>query len=550
MTLETATLDAAILNAVIPNTMIPATAVLGSADLLKEYLLPLLLTIPAVGALLVGLMPGRNTKPLWTIALLASVVEAVLCVLAFCQFDSGNPNSQWTYLKPWFTLPLAAGAGIPVKFHLGVDGLSILMVALSGLLGPVILLSARGHIHEREREFLVWAQIMQAGMLGVFLALDLVLFYVFWEVSLIPLYFLIGIWGGPRRIYATVKFFLYTLGGSLLMLVALLYLAYTQRTVDVQTLSTREMALQPQLLAFGAFALAFAIKVPMFPFHTWLPDAHVEAPTSGSIVLAGVLLKMGTYGFLRLGVGMFPEAAVTCAPWLAGLAAAGVVYGSFLAFAQNDIKKLVACSSVAHMGTVMVGIFALNGAGIRGGLLQMVNHGLSTGLLFLLVGVVYERRHVREISEFGGIARTVPMFTMVLLVATFSSIGLPGLNGFPGELLCLKGAFDFHTAIGAVAALGTVLGAVYMLSMARRVLYGPVTRKENHGITDLVAREWVAIALLMVPIVWIGVQPARFLEPTEKSVDLLVTRLERAKKSVAAAQTHDGTRVAALEVPR
>lgn len=550
MTLNTGIFDAAILNAVMPNTMIPATVALGSADLLKEYLLPLLLTVPAVGALLVGLMPGRNTKPLWTIALLASVVEAVLCIFAFCQFDSGNPNSQWTYLKPWFTLPLAAGAGIPVKFHLGVDGLSILMVALSGLLGPVILLSARGHIHEREKEFLIWAQVMQAGMLGVFLALDLVLFYVFWEVSLIPLYFLIGIWGGPRRIYATVKFFLYTLGGSLLMLVALLYLAYTQRTVDVQTLSTRELALQPQLLAFGAFALAFAIKVPMFPFHTWLPDAHVEAPTSGSIVLAGVLLKMGTYGFLRLGVGMFPEAAVTCAPWLAGLAAAGVVYGSFLAFAQNDIKKLVACSSVAHMGTVMVGIFALNGAGIRGGLLQMVNHGLSTGLLFLLVGVVYERRHVREISEFGGIARTVPMFTMVLLVATFSSIGLPGLNGFPGELLCLKGAFDFHTAIGAVAALGTVLGAVYMLSMARRVLYGPVTRRDNHGLTDLVGREWIAITLLIIPIVWIGVQPARFLEPTEKSVDLLVTRLERAKKSVAAAQTQDGARVATLEVPR
>lgn len=550
MTLNTGIFDAAILNAVMPNTMIPATVALGSADLLKEYLLPLLLTVPAVGALLVGLMPGRNTKPLWTIALLASVVEAVLCIFAFCQFDSGNPNSQWTYLKPWFTLPLAAGAGIPVKFHLGVDGLSILMVALSGLLGPVILLSARGHIHEREKEFLIWAQVMQAGMLGVFLALDLVLFYVFWEVSLIPLYFLIGIWGGPRRIYATVKFFLYTLGGSLLMLVALLYLAYTQRTVDVQTLSTRELALQPQLLAFGAFALAFAIKVPMFPFHTWLPDAHVEAPTSGSIVLAGVLLKMGTYGFLRLGVGMFPEAAVTCAPWLAGLAAAGVVYGSFLAFAQNDIKKLVACSSVAHMGTVMVGIFALNGAGIRGGLLQMVNHGLSTGLLFLLVGVVYERRHVREISEFGGIARTVPMFTMVLLVATFSSIGLPGLNGFPGELLCLKGAFDFHTAIGAVAALGTVLGAVYMLSMARRVLYGPVTRRDNHGLTDLVGREWIAITLLIIPIVWIGVQPARFLEPTEKSVDLLVTRLERAKKSVAAAQAQDGARVATLEVPR
>ncbi len=496
---------------------------------MNEFLLPLIVALPAAGALLIAVLPVRDARPLHALALAFAVAEAVLCVLAFTRFDGADAGLQWVVDRPWFSLPAAAGTSIPVRLSLGIDGISLTMVTLAGLLLPVVLLSARGHIHHREREFLAWMLLMQTAMQGVFLALDLVLFYVFWEVSLVPLYFVIGIWGGPRRIYATVKFFLYTFGGSVVMLVALLYVAYSTGTVDVRDLLERDLPVRTQLYAFGAFALAFAIKVPMLPFHTWLPDAHVEAPTAGSIVLAGVLLKLGTYGFLRLGVGMFPAAAVSAAPWIAGVAAAGVIYGSFLAYAQSDLKKLVAYSSVAHMGTVMVGLFALNGAGIRGGLLQMVNHGLSTGLLFFLVGVVYERRHVREIAEFGGLARVIPGFAVLLTLATFASIGLPGLNGFPGEFLCLKGAFDANVAVGALAATGVVLGAIYMLSMVRRVLSGPITRPENRAIADLSGREWLAAAVLVVPIVWIGVEPARFVDPMSPSVDRLVARIERGR---------------------
>jgi NADH-quinone oxidoreductase subunit M len=374
---------------------------------------------------------------------------------------------------------------------------------------------------------------MIAGIQGVFLARDLLLFYVFWELSLVPLYFVIGIWGGPRRIYATVKFFLYTFAASLVMLVALLYLAYTTGTLDIQTLGTKSLPLQTQIWCFLAFGLAFAVKVPLLPFHTWLPDAHVEAPTAGSIVLAGVLLKLGTYGFLQLGIGVFPEAALAVSPCLAAIGAAGVVYGSLLAYGQRDMKKLIAYSSVAHMGTIAVGMFALNGPGLRGALLQMVNHGLSSGLLFLLVGVLYERRHVREIQEYGGIARVVPLFSIALTIAAFSSIGLPGLNGFPGEFLCLWGAWDANKIVGAAATLGTVLGAVYMLSMLRRVLLGSLTRRENQSLAELNGRELVAIGLLMIPIFWIGIQPSFFLKPTEATVNDLVGRVERSRKRVA-----------------
>jgi NADH-quinone oxidoreductase subunit M len=503
---------------------------------LDANLAPLLLLTPLVGALAVLVLPSREKRVLFRVAILTACLEAALSFYAFAAFDRSVPYAQFVFVRDWFELPGAA-TSIPVRAHLGIDGLSILLVALTGLLGPVVLLSARGHVLEREREFLTWSLVMLAGIQGVFLSRDLILFYVFWEVSLIPLYFVIGIWGGPRRVYATVKFFLYTLAGSLVLLVALLYLAYTTGTVDLQALSGKDLPLETQLWCFAAFALAFAVKVPMLPFHTWLPDAHVEAPTAGSIVLAGVLLKLGTYGFLQLGIGLFPAAAVKLSPWLAWLGAAGVVYGSLLAYGQRDLKKLIAYSSVAHMGTIAVGLFALNAAGLRGSLLQMVNHGLSSGLLFLLVGVLYERRHVREIQEYGGIASIVPLFAVALTVASLSSIGLPGLNGFPGEFLCLKGAFDFDPALGAVAALGTILGAVYMLSMLRRVLYGPLTRAENKGLTDLGGREIAAVALLCVPIVWIGVKPSTFIGPTEASIDHLTARIESGRKLLAAAES-------------
>jgi NADH-quinone oxidoreductase subunit M len=499
----------------------------------NEWISPLLVATPLAGAFAAAVAPTRNRRILFSLAVVFCVIEAVISLGAFAAFDGTNPNEQFSWSHPWFRLPGAAGAAIPVSLHLGIDGISILLIALSGLLAPIVILSAFGHIEKREKEFLVWSLVMLAGMQGVFLARDLVLFYIFWEVSLIPLYFIIGVWGGPRRLYATIKFFLYTLAASVVMLVALLYLAYTFGTSDIHELSTRDTSLREQWLCFGAFALAFAVKVPVFPFHTWLPDAHVEAPTAGSIVLAGVLLKMGTYGFLRLGVGMFPAAAIQAAPWIAALGAIGIVYGSLLAFGQRDLKKLVACSSVAHMGTILVGLFALNGAGIRGSLLQMINHGLSTGMLFFLIGAVYERRHVREIAEYGGIARLVPAFGVLLTVATFSSIGLPGLNGFPGEFLCLKGAFDFNPWIGALSALGTVLGAIYMLSMLRRVIYGPVTRAENQKMADVNGREWVISILFLIPMVWIGVQPGRFIQPTEATVDHFIQQIEKGRKLLA-----------------
>lgn len=501
-----------------------------------DWILPLIVGVPALGAVALAAVPGGKRGTLFSLTLIFCAVEAILGIYAFVKFDGTNPNEQFTFLRPWFSLPAGGGTHIPVAFHLGIDGLSLLLVTLSGILAPVIVLSAVGHIEKREREFLVWTMVMIAGMQGVFLARDLVLFYVFWEVSLIPLYFIIGIWGGPRRIYATVKFFLYTLAGSVLMLIALLYLAYHFGTVNIQELSTKDLAPRAQLYCFAAFALAFAIKVPMFPFHTWLPDAHVEAPTAGSIVLAGVLLKMGTYGFLRLGIGVFPAAAVQCAPYIAALGAVGIVYGSLLAYGQRDIKKLIACSSVAHMGTILVGLFALNAAGLRGSVIQMINHGLSTGLLFFLIGAIYERRHVREISEFGGLAQVIPAFTVILTIATFSSIGLPGLNGYPGELLCLKGAFDANIALGAVAATGTVLGAIYMLSMLRRVSFGPITRGENHKLTDLNGREWLAASMLLIPIVWIGVQPSLFIKPTEATIDHLALQIEKGRRSLALAE--------------
>lgn len=513
-------------------------------NLIDTLLSPALVAVPFLGAALVLAWPGRDRSALFRIAIAFACLEAALSIRAFTAFDRTLPYAQFTFVREWFTLP-AGAISIPVRLHFGIDGVSVLLIALTGLLGPVALLSARGHVHDREREFLAWTLVLFAGIQGVFLARDLLLFYVFWEVSLIPLYFVIGIWGGPRRVYATVKFFLYTLLGSLVLLVALLYLAYTTGTVDLQVLAGRNLPLATQTWCFLAFALAFAVKVPMLPFHTWLPDAHVEAPTAGSIVLAGVLLKLGTYGFLQIGLGLFPAAAVRFAPWLAGLGAVAVVYGSLLAYGQRDLKKLVAYSSVAHMGTIAVGLFALNGAGLRGSLLQMVNHGLSSALLFFLVGVLYERRHVREIEEFGGLARVTPLFAIALTIATLSSIGLPGLNGFPGEFLCLKGAFDADPWLGAAAALGTILGAVYMLSMVRRVLYGPLTRRENQNLTDLDGREVLAVALLCVPIVWIGVKPSLFVAPAEATLDHIAARVERGRALLAAAPA-DGNAVAAL----
>jgi NADH-quinone oxidoreductase subunit M len=489
-------------------------------------LLPILVLLPLAGAVLVGLTPKGAVGAQRALALLATLGTAVLGLWLCFDFDGTSAAASRLYDVPWFTLPGASG-GVPIHVRLGLDGLSVLMVGLTALLGPVVVLSTHGHIEKRVKEFFVWLLVMQAAMLGVFLALDLILFYVFWEASLVPLYFIVGIWGGERRLYATIKFFLYTVAGSLVMMIAVIALVWRLGTADLGQLAeiAPALPLSVQGWMFAAFALAFAIKVPLFPFHTWLPDAHTEAPTSGSVVLAGVLLKMGTYGLVRFCIGLFPAATVVAAPWMMGLGAFGIVYGALLAMAQTDVKRLV-----------VLGLFALTEAGLRGSMLQMVNHGLSTGLLFLLVGMIYERRHTRALDAFGGIAAVMPVFALLFVVAVLSSAGLPGLNGFAGEYLILLGAFQANPWFSAVSVLGVILGAVYLLIATRKLLFGPLTRKENKELADMNGRELVLALPVLALIVWIGVAPNPFLARTKGSVDALLGRVATARASLEAGQ--------------
>ncbi|MBI5431699.1 MAG: NADH-quinone oxidoreductase subunit M [Planctomycetes bacterium] len=496
--------------------------------------LTLITFLPLLGALLVLLTPASQEKALRAIALVTTLVVAVLGVRLYLQFDGTSAALQCAVDKPWFVLP---GSAIAIRYKLGVDGLSILMVVLTAVLMPTVILSTWGHIHKRVKEFMVWMLVMQTGMLGVFLATDLVLFYFFWEVSLIPLYFMVGIWGGERRLYATIKFFLYTLAGSLVMLVAVIALIYHFRTADIEALCAQagSLELTKQLWLFAGFALAFSIKVPLLPFHTWLADAHTEAPTSGSVVLAGVLLKMGTYGLLRFGVDMFPAASLELAPLFMALGAVGIVYGAFLAMAQTDVKRLVACSSVSHLGYVVLGMFALTRAGLSGSILQMVNHGISTGLLFLLIGMIYERRHTRALDQFGGIASTMPIFAFFLVFTVLSSAALPGLNGFVGEYLILLGAFQAKPLWAIIGVLGVIFGAVYLLVATRRVLFGPVTHEENKHLEDLNVREIGLMLPMVVLAVWIGFQPTPFLDQSRGSLDRVMKKIELARGAQSAA---------------
>jgi NADH-quinone oxidoreductase subunit M len=489
-------------------------------------LLSLITFLPGVAGIALLFVPRRSVGALRLASLAVTVLTFACSLPLYFGFDADAIGYQFEENRRWMPT-------LGVAYHVGIDGISLLLVLLTTFLMPLALVSAWGSIEDRFKEFTATMLLLETGMLGVFVSIDLFLFYVFWEAMLIPMYFIIGIWGGPNRVYAAVKFILYTLVGSLLMLVAILALYYqygaaTGRfTFDVPVLAQYVMA--PGLrqnLMFLAFALAFAIKVPLFPFHTWLPDAHVEAPTAGSVVLAGVLLKMGTYGFLRFCLPFFPDASLAFGPLVFSLAVIGVIYGAWVSTVQPDMKKLVAYSSVSHLGFVMLGIFTLNQQGLVGAIIQMVNHGLSTGALFLMVGMIYERRHSRLIADFGGLWRVVPAFSALFLVVALSSLGLPGLNGFVGEFLILVGTFQRNAWLAAVATSGIIFAAVYLLWMYQRVIFGEITHEANRGLRDLTPREWAVLVPVVALIVWIGVYPAAFTGKTEATVEALIAQVD------------------------
>jgi NADH-quinone oxidoreductase subunit M len=419
-----------------------------------------------------------------------------------------------------------------IQYFVGVDGLSILMILLTSFISMLAIYSSFSAITKQVKAYYIFMLLLEVGMMGVFLAQDLFLFYVFWEFTLVPMYFLIGIWGGERRVYASIKFFLYTMAGSLLMLLAILYMGINGGTFSVPDLiAGREAFADVQTWLFLGFFIAFAIKVPVFPFHSWLPDAHTEAPTAGSIVLAGVLLKMGTYGFVRFNLPLFPQASSDLAPFIAVLAIIGIIYGAIVSFAQTDVKKLVAYSSISHLGFVTLGIFALNNAGIQGGILQGVNHGISTGALFFLVGVIYEQRHTRKMSEFGGIWKVMPVFTILSLIVVLSSMGLPGLNGFVGEFTILLGSMGSEALTPqpwiytAFATTGVILAAVYLLWMFQNVFMGPLDNEANTALRDLNRRELVIMLAFVLFIFWIGIAPSAYFGLMDSSVSALVSSI-------------------------
>ena len=425
---------------------------------------------------------------------------------------------------PWIQMP-----GLSIVYEVGMDDISLPLVLLTGLLLPIVMLGSWKGIDKHWPGFVLAMLLLTTGIVGSLVALDLFLFYVFWEVMLIPMYLIIGIWGGERRIYAAIKFFLFTMAGSLLMLVAILWIAWTHAQVAgvwsfrYEELLRLQLPVAQQMWLFGAFALAFAIKVPMFPLHTWLPDAHVEAPTGGSVILAGILLKLGTYGFLRFALPLFPHAAHQLAPWLLGLALVGVIYGALVSWVQLDMKKLVAYSSIAHLGFVMLGLLACNLIAWQGALLQMVNHGLTTGALFLMVGMLYDRRHTKKFEDFGGLAKVVPWYAIFLVFCALASVGLPALNGFVGEFMILLGTFQAgYRWFAALSTFGVVLAAIYLMKMVQETLWGPITREENRNLKDLDFREVLALLPLCVLMLWIGVAPKPFLEPSRPALAALL----------------------------
>jgi len=499
-------------------------------SLITSHVLTIITFTPAAGAFLILFYRPEHIRSIRAFALIISFLTFAFSLHLMWHFDRGSSDFQFMVNAPWID-------SLGISYSMGVDGISLFLVLLTTVLTPLAVL-ASWSIVNRVKEFFLFLLLLETGMIGVFASLDLFLFYVFWEVMLVPMYFLIGVWGGERRIYAAMKFVLYTMIGSVLMLVAIIALyflhgnatgAYTfGYPVIHAALNSGMLVLPPtaEFWLFLAFFLAFAIKVPLFPFHTWLPDAHVEAPTAGSVLLAGVLLKMGTYGFLRFSLPLFPHMSHAFAPVISLFAIVGIIYGALVAMVQPDLKKLVAYSSVSHLGFVVLGIFSFTMQGVEGALYQMLNHGVSTGALFLLVGVIYERRHTRLIDQFGGLAHRMPVFAAVLLIVTLSSIGLPGLNGFVGEFLVLLGTFGANKTRAAFAATGVILSAVYMLWMYQRVVWGEITNDANRTLDDMNTRERRMFAPLLILIVWMGMYSSHFLRPMDASVAKVIRQME------------------------
>lgn len=496
----------------------------------QNSLLTYLILIPLIGSFLILFIKKEQANLVRYAALGISTIAFLLSLVIYFQFDSSNSDFQFIHKVQWID-------GLNIHYHVGIDGMSMLLVLLTTFLTPLTLISSWSSIESKVKEFTFFFLMLEVGMLGVFISLDLFLFYIFWEAMLIPMYFIIGIWGGKERVYAAIKFFIYTMFGSLLMLVAIVWLAvyaigplgyFTTNLVELYKVAP-QIPMNIQIWMFLAFGFSFAIKVPLFPLHTWLPDAHVQAPTAGSVILAGVLLKMGTYGLLRFNLPLFPEASIAAAPYISILAVIGIIYGALVAMVQTDVKKLVAYSSVSHLGFVVLGIFAMTQESIQGAVIQMINHGLSTGALFLLVGIIYERTHTREIADYGGLAKIVPVFSFALMFASLSSVGLPGLNGFVGEFLILLGAFQspilnswWYTVF---AASGVIFAAVYLLWMYQRVVFGEVKNPKLNGLKDMNGREIFVLVPIFIFIVWIGIYPSTFLKVSDRTSAKIVKQI-------------------------
>jgi NADH-quinone oxidoreductase subunit M len=500
---------------------------------LRQHPLTALTFLPLLGAVIISFVSQASSRKIRWIALITSLLDLLLAIRTFSAFSPHEPGFQFVEDYPWITSPT-------INYHLGVDGLGVLLVLLTAFLTPLSVLASWSGITKRVKEFHLFLLALETGTIGVFVSLDFFLFFLFWEAMLIPMYFLIGVWGHERRVYAAIKFILYTLAGSALMLVGIIYLCNLTGTFNFQAI-LEQLVSDPSVLSisaerwlFWAFFVAFAIKVPVFPLHTWLPDAHTEAPTAGSVILAGLLLKMGTYGMLRFCLPLFPHASKEFGPIISVLALIGILYGALVAMVQPDLKRLIAYSSVAHLGFVVLGLFAFNINGIEGAIYQMANHGVSTGALFILVGMLYDRRHTRLIKEFGGLATTLPVYSTFFMIVTLSSLGLPMLNGFVGEFLIIVGAFHRHAAYGALAALGVVLAAVYLLWMFQRVFFGEVTNEKNREILDCDWRERIILGTIVLVILWMGIYPQPFLRRMDSTAARVLERLEPATFQLAA----------------